>query len=182
MWSFVGLLILFFVRTRDTAWYFSWSCRLTVVVSILFMAFTIGQNLLAPRFGLIYQTHHPYQPIALAVDKEWRRNFQGPVPIIASDNMFLMASVSWYTPGRPTTSMLKGKHETPWAEDPELNQKGGVILWHIVDGRDEMPANLRERFPRAIIVAPVEEHYHSANKVMRVGVALVPPLAAKSGE
>ena len=142
---------------------------------VIFMVFTISQNVVAPRLGLTYQTHMPGQPIARAVDEEWRRHFHGQVPIVASDEMFLMASVSWYVQGRPTTCMLVGDHETPWAEDRELNQNGGVIVWHARAGHDEMPPNLRERFPQAVAVAPVEAPYHTASRVMRVGVALVPP-------
>jgi hypothetical protein len=176
LWSFIGLFMLFFLQTRESTWSFAWSGRVALAVTILFMGFTIVQNRVAPHFDLTYQTHLPGQPIAQAVDERWRQLFDSNVPIVASEDMFLTTSVCWYVKGRPASCMLTGHHETPWAEDEELNTRGGVILWDAKVDQGELPAELQKRFPRAFTTLPVDVHFHMVPNVpLRFGVAIVPP-------
>jgi 4-amino-4-deoxy-L-arabinose transferase-like glycosyltransferase len=178
LWTFVGLVLLFLLRTRGTAWHFAWAGRLALAVASLFLVFTAGYNLLAPTLaGHLSQTHFPGKPLARLVERQCRQRFGRPLPIVASGNYFMGSSVCWYVDGRPAMCMLERPGATPWARDEDLNAWGGVILWDAGRKGDALPALFRERFPGAVALSPVELPYHAAAclQPLRIGIAFVAP-------
>jgi proteasome lid subunit RPN8/RPN11 len=177
LWTFVGLVVLFFLSTRERSRSFAWSGRWALVLSALFMTFTLSQNLIAPSFGLVYQTHLPGKALAREVERNWSQFSSQPVPIVASPDYFMGSSVCWYVSGRPAMCMLEGANETPWVKDEDLNAKGGVVLWKTSHDGEEFPRQLRSRFAHARPLPAVEAPYHASSRVppLRVGIAVVPP-------
>src|SRR5262249_5186576 len=79
LWTFLGLVLLFFLQTRGTAWHFAWAGGLAVAVAGLFLVYTAGYNLLAPTLtDHVSQTHFPGNPLAQGVQREWQRYFGRP--------------------------------------------------------------------------------------------------------
>jgi hypothetical protein len=142
------------------------------------MAAFIVPNAFGPTLlGKACQSHFPGEAIAAKVAQEWSSSQSEPLTIIASDELFLGCSVSWYSEGRPATCMLVGRNETPWATDNDLNRRGGVILWHAYTGDNRLPECYQKRFPTAqsrplIVVTP---NRGSNLPPRRIGMAIVPP-------
>jgi hypothetical protein len=70
-----------------------------------------------------------------------------------------------------------------WADDDDLNQKGGMIVWERSDDNGDLPDDLRSRFPKAEVLPEILElPYKTSAKIppLRIGIAIVPPPSGKT--
>jgi 4-amino-4-deoxy-L-arabinose transferase-like glycosyltransferase len=183
LWTFAGVAVLFFVEVRPAEEKLIQARRLAVVFTTLFLVAMVTRNLLGPSLGARpTRVHFPGRPLAEQVERTWRQNYRQPIPIVASRNGFMGDSVSWYLPGRPLVFLPDSLEETPGVADRDLNTKGGIILWNVVEGED-LPKSFQGRFPTARNLEPVSVPYHAGWRLppLKVGIALVPPSSEKAG-
>jgi len=177
LWTFAGIVVLFFVETDAANWSFARSGRLALTITTLFLVVVATRNLLGPTLsGKTLRIHFPGKPLAERLEKTWQERYGQPIPIVASSDNFMGNSVAWYISGRPLLYLPYSPAETPRVGDRDLNKKGGVIVWNSVPG-DDLPASFRSRFPTAGKLEPVSIPYHAGwlLRPLRVGIALVPP-------
>lgn len=179
LWTFVGIMVLFFVEREATGWEFAKVRRLALSFTLLFLAFTVARNLLGPSIGgKPHRIHFPGRPLAERLEQTWHQRYSEPIAIIAVRDDFMGHSVSWYMPERPLIYLPQAPEETPGVDDDDLNRRGGLIIWDVREGND-MPSSFEARFPTARQIDPVSVPYHAGWRLppLQVGVAIVPPPA-----
>jgi hypothetical protein len=177
LWTFIGVVVLFFFESRPAHEGLVKAGRLAFTFTALFLTAMVVRNLLGPTLGgRASRVHFPGQPLAEQVDRSWHQRYGQPIPIVASNDGFMVDCVSWYLPGRPLVFMPDFPEETPAVAARDLNKQGGVILWDVARG-DELPESLKARFPSARKLAPLSVPYHAGRRLppLRVGIGLVPP-------
>lgn len=176
LWTFLGVFVLFFFQATVTPRRLAAAGLLALLGTAGFMAYFVVTNLNGPGFGHVAQTHLPGRAVAAQVAREWAASHAGPIPIIASDDMFLGCSVCWYSAGRPASCCLVGDNETPWATDDDLNRQGGVIVWLAWSDDPRLPEPYRNRFPtaqpRPLVEVPINRG--ATLPPRRFGIAIVP--------
>jgi hypothetical protein len=63
-----------------------------------------------------------------------------------------------------------------WSTDEDVNQKGGIILWNVLEST--VPGWVHRRFPRAEVLPEILElPYKTRAKIppLKIGMAVVPP-------
>ena len=177
LWTFMGVVVLFFAEVRPADGRLVKAGRLAFTFTAMFLAAMVARNLFGPMLGgRPTRVHFPGGPLAEQVDRIWKQRYGESIPIVVSNDGFMVDSVSWYLPGRPPVFMPDLPQETPGVTDTELNTKGGVVLWNLETG-EELSRSFRARFPSARRLEPVSIPYHLSWRLppLRVGIALVPP-------
>jgi hypothetical protein len=72
---------------------------------------------------------------------------------------------------------LPDQRGVDWTSDDDLQRRGGILLWDAARWGDDVPADLRPRYPSARPLAPVVLPYHYASRrpPARIGLALIVP-------
>jgi 4-amino-4-deoxy-L-arabinose transferase-like glycosyltransferase len=155
-----------------------------LVVAVLSVATFTGLNLLSPSLReRTARIHFPGRPLAEAVERRWAARARGPLPIVAG-NWWLAGNVSLYGTGRAAvfgSATFDGHVPDPrgvdWTNDHDLERRGAILLWDAGRWGDDVPLDLRRRYPAAEGLAPVSLPYHYARRLppARVGLALIAP-------
>jgi 4-amino-4-deoxy-L-arabinose transferase-like glycosyltransferase len=197
-WSFFGLwLLLRFQHKQDTLQIFRQTTILTVTIMLLIAS---GFAALS-YFGQQHPKHYlPMRELGVTCEQLWHSQFPTVnCPYIAGDNLGLVGHTAHAMTVRPSVIMPQGT----WADDDDLNRKGGMIVWeegtpqtvtvsplfvwHALpqhhslqynDG-DGLPAHLRRRFPEAQVLAEKPELPYKVGPktyTLKLGIAIVPPM------
>ncbi len=184
LWTFTALLVLVAVRIRADARAIELVQRHFAIILVCFIAFTIGRNVFLPSVtGKPLRIHFPGRPLADAVTQAWMRRFDQPLALVGGEP-WIAGNICAYAPQRPSLyssgvydTVRMDSRTTPWASDAELQTRGGVLVWNAAAMGDNLPAELRSRFPNAISEQPMTLPYQCRKAVppARIGVAFVPP-------
>jgi hypothetical protein len=172
-WTFFGLwLLLRFQHVQVTRRAFRQVATMSVTVMLCiaagFITLVYG--------GLDDPKHHiPMRELGAACDQLWRTHVPATrCPYIAGNNFLLFGHAAHAMSVRPSVIMPQGT----WADDGDLNQKGGLIVWERTGNENEMPEKLRQRFPKAEVLPEAPELHYKAgvkNRTLKLGIAIVPP-------
>lgn len=128
----------------------------------------------------------PNQQIATALSRIWQERYNTPLPFIAGSN-YLVTGITPYLPGkpRPIPYLNWSKTNSPWVDENELRQKGGLFIWdegfnyNWDKDSSSMDAQLnpsvRGRFPTLKLLPTLTFYRLSNNQPVSVGVAILPP-------
>jgi hypothetical protein len=171
-WIFAGLwLLLCFQQTNVPI---QKSFRQVLVLTMTIMLVIAAGFVMRSCLGQQDSKHYlPMQALGKTTEQLWYSNVPDVrCPYIAGDNFVLFGHTAHAMSVRPSVILPQGT----WANDDNLNQKGGMIVWE--DDNDGMPESLRHRFPTADVLPEAPElPYKIGNetRTLKIGVAIVPP-------
>ena len=175
-WVFIGLwLILRFQPMKEPHRFF----RKTVILMMVVVLFTAAEWSVNSYSGKFHGNYYPMRELGTTSERLWQSHASGNIPYIASDCRNLscggFAGIAAQTMSvRPSVIMPQGT----WANDDDLNRKGGMIIWERHCDDREMPEYLRQRFPEAIVLPEAPELPYNVGRetrILRIGIAIVPP-------
>lgn len=202
-WSFLGVYLLMRFRAVDTPAVFSRGLRNLFVAESLMVALILVQSICGPYLtGKHSRFHFPKREIGAICEKIWDERFEEPCPFITGD-WWLAGNAAFSMPDRPRVLFYYGNMNNPntlptgtWAEDADVNEQGGMILWEVdhngkykgekKSGREDepdyvpdyVPDYLFARFPDAEVL---NEEFTIPYKTradvppLRFRVAIIPP-------
>ena len=173
-WVFGGLwLLLRFQEIKNTSLHnFRRVIFLTFTVQIVIIAGWLLMTFYSEKqISLVY---YPMRALGTTCDQLWQTHSSNHCPYIAGDDDNLIGFVAYSMPVRPCVILPQGT----WANDNDLNQKGGMIVYERNSNEEEMPEYLRRRFPKAEVLPEKPElPYKVGNKIytLKIGIAIVAP-------
>ncbi|NQV28334.1 MAG: glycosyltransferase family 39 protein [Rhodopirellula sp.] len=177
MWSYAGVVLLFFLQlnlNRDT--FRRTLYRSAVYAGLIALVFA-GRNSVLPHVrGEASRIHFPGRQLALKVDALYRQA-TGESPAIIGGPWWEASNVAFYGDKPASVFANLDKSINPWMDDEELNRRGGVIVWTKFDGDDEYQHDIASRFPNVRFTAPLELDHQTSAQIAptRFGVAIVVP-------
>ena len=171
-WVFGGLWILLRFQTiKDSAQCLRRAIVLAAAINFVVITGWLGAFYSGKQVPYVY---YPMCELGTTFDQLWRSHSSGNCPYITGDDQYLIGFVAYSMPERPSAILSQGT----WADDNDLNQKGGMIVWERNDDDNSMPESLRHRFPTADVLPEILElPYKTSAKIppLRIGIAIVPP-------
>jgi hypothetical protein len=169
-WGFIGLWFLLRFQTKETIQRFRWAIILAIAVGSFIIAGWLVTFCSGKQVPYVY---YPMRELGATCNQLWHSKFPDNCPYIAGD-IYLIGLTAHAMPVRPSVIMPQGT----WANDDDLNCKGGMIIWEIKDGEVDMPEYLRQRFPDAKALSETLELPYKVGRqshVLRINIAIVPP-------
>jgi len=172
-WSFGGVwLLLRFQPARKPSQHFRQTVALTIVMMISIAAGFVTLFYTGKQHPMHY---FPSQALGKECHRLWHSRFPDfDCPYIAGNDHILFGHAAHFMPVRPSVLLPLGT----WANDDDLNNKGGMIVWEREGGDREMPEPLRFRFPKAEVLPETPELPYQTRKhipPLKIGIAVVPP-------
>jgi hypothetical protein len=198
LWTFAGLLLLLLLSTKEgeRAWrrtWLAWAC-----VALLSLLVVLAGNMAGGRRGKPLRIHYPGPALAAEVTRRWQQRFGFPLPIVAGD-WWLAGTVCCHAAHRPTLYASRepaafgmdpfsskgdprrfanpDARTSPWTSDDDLRRRGGVLLWDAGCYGADLPAWLRQRFPRAQPQKALSLSCAAGGPKVRIGWAMIAPAA-----
>ena len=173
-WTFTGLWLL--LRFQHMNVPIQKSFRQVLGLTSAMMLFLAAGFIIQALLGLQHSKHYlPMRELGKTAEQLWYSNVPDDhCPYIAGDNFVLFGHAAHAMSVRPSVLMPQGT----WANDDDLNRKGGMIIWEKEENNDGMPESLRHRFPSAEVQPDIMElPYKTRAKIppLRIGIAIVPP-------
>jgi hypothetical protein len=173
LWIFNGLwLLLRFQHLQEP----SRSFRRTMTVMVTFM-FVLAVGFAALSYlGLQNAKHYlPMRELGAVCEQLWRKQgFSVHCPYTVGEHFLLSGHAAHAMTARPSVIVPYGT----WANDDDLNRRGGMIVWERKTDESDMPVELRRRFPEAKVLPEAPELPYKIGRkihVLKIGVAIVPP-------
>jgi 4-amino-4-deoxy-L-arabinose transferase-like glycosyltransferase len=118
----------------------------------------------------------PGRAMAQAITQEWQTTYHTKLDYVAGSR-WIGGNIEFYSADHPAVFIEWNSQRAPWIDLAELHKKGGVFVWSLTDN-EQLPADIRQRFPRLQQVKILEfawerNQYHLAP--IRIGVAFLPP-------
>jgi 4-amino-4-deoxy-L-arabinose transferase-like glycosyltransferase len=186
LWTFTGLLVLVAVRTDTRAPALARAGWHLGLVALLFAGLTLFKDHLEPAlWNKPGRVHFPGKLLADEVARTWDQQCPRPFPIVGGEP-WLAGNIGCYARHRPSVyssgemgSLLMNPHTAPWIHDDDLRDRGGVLVWDAAARGDDLPPELRERFPTARVQPPIVLPYQCLHvlRPTRTGIAFVLPEA-----
>jgi hypothetical protein len=184
LWTFVGVWALVTFRATPDPAAVRKALRTAAVVALCVVGFVVVKQVVVPWATHRHdRPHFPGKALARAVGERWHARHAAPFAVSAGDG-WRAGLVCVYSAHRPVL-YSNGAMDVlefdgavcPWTGDDDLNRRGGVIVWDAYRHGDDLPADLRARFPRAIVEPPVVLPYEHPGITVpaRTGLALVLP-------
>jgi 4-amino-4-deoxy-L-arabinose transferase-like glycosyltransferase len=170
IWIFGGLWLLLRFQTKEAVQSFRQVVILTITTILLIAA---GFTVISYTGKLRAEFYLPARELAAECDRIWYKHYSDSPPYMAGDLM-LSSHAAHFMLVRPSVIMPQGT----WADDNDLNQKGGMIVWERIDETKDMPEHIRQRFPNAWVLPEILElPYKTRANIppLKIGVAIVPP-------
>ena len=185
LWTFAGvwLLAIFPARMNREA---------LRKVLIRWIIFVIG----IPVFAVGFQLTEPYtvrktdgrtlfpgKQLSNEVIRLWNERYDAPFEIVAGEPwragnicVYSVHRPMLYSSGMMGYMEMDAKH-TPWTNDEDFTRRGGVIVWDADLNNDQMVAILKQRFPTAEFLPPLELYFQTPvpHPPTRIGLAFLPP-------
>jgi hypothetical protein len=175
LWGSSGLwLLLRFQHSQEPVRSF----RSTMVLMVAFMFCLAAGFITLSHAGLKHPKHYiPMRELGATCERLWReQDFSVDCPYIAGNEKLVFGHAAHAMTVRPSVLMEPGT----WANDGDLNRKGGMIVWERKTDESGMPKELRRRFPDAKVLSEQPELPYkvgSTIRTLRIGVAIVSPSA-----
>lgn len=178
LYGIIAIAYLNPILTSKRMYYFA--CTL-ILFSILLFGARISSLTLFPRTES--DAFLPNKEIALALSKLWHQDHNISLPYLAGSN-YLVSSVLPYMPDKPQPYLSWSQEESPWIEEQQLNQKGGLFIWD--EGQNytwdkdsqtysTLPEGILMRFPTLHLLPHYIFYRSSDQHPIVIGVALLEP-------
>ena len=179
-WVFIGLWFLLRFQTKITLQSFRQTVALVVGLELLIIVGFIATFYMGKQSAFVY---YPMRELGATCSQIWNAQFpNNNCPYVSGiddgftgrNNCGLIGFVAYSMSDNPSALLAYGT----WANDDDLNRKGGMIIWERDNEEKEMPEELRQRFPNAEVLPEAPELPYKVGRkphVLRIGIALVPP-------
>lgn len=177
LFTFVGALLMFLFQTRIEPFRVRRVLVGSLAISASLVLVLAMSNELGPYLrGKPHRIHFPGRQLAADIQQIWSRRHRGQVPYVGGP-WWMASNAAFYLPGRPQVYGDLDATESPWVNDEQFRQQGGVILWPLDQPTGINEQKLRQRFPNMRIERPIVVPYQTDASVpqLRVGVAIVEP-------
>ncbi len=188
---FMPVLLLFCFTPRKNVWAGYQTVALGIILVSIELVFAIAQPPLAPLLTKKpLRVQFPGRQLAAEADQRWHAQSPGtPLPVVAGDR-WLADNIAFYSADRPAVLCDQGpgldrvkldEANCPWTSIAAINRNGGLLVWNVAAGGQEIPAVLRDAFPGAEDAAVLElpwQTWMDMGKV-KVGIAVVPAAGGK---
>jgi hypothetical protein len=184
LWSFVGIFILYHLRPALTDAALRRFRYVFLGFAALWVITFVGEHTFVPALtGRVTSGLFPGHAIADYVTAQWVKRYGTPLPIVGGDS-WLAENVSFYSPDRPDVYLDLDPKRSPWTNDEEFKQRGGVIIWiwHAPTDETALPYRWRTRFPGASVQPGASFAWQTSAAVppLQIAWALVPPASLGS--
>ena len=182
LWSFVGVFILFHLRPALTDAALRRFRYVFLGFAALWVITFVGNYTFVPALtGHVSRGHFPGQAIANYVTTQWVRRYGTPLPIVGGDT-WLADNVGFYSPDRPDVYAELDPRKSPWTNDEEFKQRGGIIIWYALTYETALPYRWRTRFPGAAVQPGASFAWQTSAAVppVQIAWAIVPPASLGS--
>lgn len=125
----------------------------------------------------------PNKEIAFSLSKLWQELYHTPLPFLAGSH-YLVTGVIPYMPEHPIPYLSWDAEDSPWINEKELHQRGGLFIWDAggfytwdkqSKAHTNLPASVLKRFPTLKINSNFIFYRLSDNQPVVIGVAILPP-------
>jgi hypothetical protein len=182
LWSFVGVFILYHLQPALTDAALRRFRYVFLGFAALWVITFVGNYTFVPALtGHVRRGHLPGQAIADYVTTQWVRRYGTPLPIVGGDR-WLANNVGFYSPDRPDVYADLDPRKSPWTNDEEFKQRGGIIIWHALTYETALPYRWRTRFPGAAVQPGASFAWQTSAAVppVQIAWAIVPPASLGS--
>ena len=176
MFTFLGVLLFTWFEAKPDEAFLRRAIYTSVVVG---MAFAIGlacRNLFGGSLrNRPLRVDFPGKRLAMQVERIWSDRKDAPLKHVGG-NAWVAANVSVYHPLRPSVFAELDENLSPWVDDQAWRRDGGVVLWDVEQFGDIYARRVRERFPSAEFLPPLELAWEKMphRSPLRIGIAVVP--------
>ncbi|TWT57837.1 hypothetical protein KOR42_12040 [Thalassoglobus neptunius] len=177
IWTFTGLALLSSVQIQGSLVEFQKVCRRCVLAGGIAIIALLGRNLVVPHFrDHGSRVHFPGKALATVARDAYEAEV-GEAPKVIGGPWWDAANVAVLGDQRATVFANLDPSISPWASDQFLKENGGVIVWQPKLIRGSYAAEVRERFPKAIFIDPVELDWETPAKLEPIlfQIAIVKP-------
>lgn len=181
LFIFFGLFLMVLVQPQLTREHIGKTVRnIVMAFSLSVMALII-----ATRLGPPWMTHEskhaifPGKEIAVWLTEQWRARYHRPLAYVAGEH-WLSGSVAFYSKDQPTAYFYWNPSISFWIDETDVKKQGALFIWNAQKYGEQLPAELRARFPRIETVlvkafpAPVPALLNPVPPTL-LGVAFLPP-------
>ena len=163
-WPFFGIWLLLNLQTVEHKTAIRRSMSIAIAFEIFLICCFIAQSHISPYLqGTPRRFHFPMNELGAACDKIWSEHSAIPCPYVGGDwwiagnavmKMKDQPSLLFYWSGIEDT---KYPPTGPWANDADLNENGGLILWNVPEETTlvspaSAPEYVLRRYPKAKIL------------------------------
>jgi len=147
----------------------------TIAIQAIFLGVLFGQAVLEPYWKTKHtRIHYPAREVARHLAGVWTAETGTDLAYVAGD-MWSVANVTLYAPGRPSMFYLHSQTLSPWIDITDVQDKGLMIVWR---GDSEQPINeIRAYYPEAKRDGFETFAYHGNGSIPDVTVnwSIIPP-------
>ena len=176
MWTYFSLMVQVILGNSCNNRECRWIILYSVAFSFLFAIAYAVRNEAGPYInGRPSRIHFPGRELARSIETSWEREYREELTLIGGD-WWLAGNAAFYSKWRPTVYAEMDSKISPWANDDEFKQKGGVIVWQKSETGEKIASDWLKRFPDARIESPLQLSYHTLGKsfTVEIGVATIP--------
>ena len=126
-------------------------------------------------------TYLPNQEIAKTVTNIWHNRYNSKLEYVAGDH-YLTAFISAYSNDKPTPYMSFSKIESPWINEEQMRQKGGILAWradkYTAKDIEKTIEDIKIKFPNVenLGIFKFKKKTSLATKPVKILVAVVPKI------
>ena len=183
LWTFAGLMLVFFLELRPAAALWRRVYWGSAVACGVFAAALAGRCIGATVVGHEHRETFPGRALARQVEAVWERNVGGQLPVAAGEE-WLAGNVAFYGQSNAAVYAVsendassRCSQRCPWMDDGRFNRCGGVVVWNAEV--ENLSATVRERFPnvRCMDVLTIASERPSRLPPVQVAIAVIAPAA-----
>jgi 4-amino-4-deoxy-L-arabinose transferase-like glycosyltransferase len=148
---------------------------MSAVVGLVLVVGLATRNQWGTRIsGRPLRVDFPGERLARRVETLWSDRTESPLRHVGGD-WWIAGNINVYHPARPSVFVGLNARYSPWVDDRMLMRNGGVLVWDPKHVEDDFERELRERFPDAEILDPIELAWNKAPELepLRVSVAII---------
>lgn len=148
---------------------------MSAVVGLVFVAGLAARNQFGSRLtGRALRVDFPGEKLAGRVETLWAARTEAPLKHVGGD-WWMAGNINVYHPARPSVYVGLNAAYSPWVNERILLSEGGVLVWDPKRVEQDFERELRERFPTAEVLDPIELAWGNTPELepLRVGVAII---------
>jgi len=170
LFSLAGILLLAYLQPRITRQ------RLAVFVSLLGILLSlalVGYSLAFIRGKATSSANFPGKTLAATLTQAWHQQYHQPLAYVAGSR-WLSGNLAFYSKDHPHVYINWSQRLSPWINEAELEQKGGIFIWEI---DKPIPEVVLKRFPRLSKVQMMQLKWLRNKNLppIQIMVAYLPP-------
>jgi hypothetical protein len=140
LFSLCGLLLMAYLRPRITrARFYSF----LGLFAALFTLALVGYALAFTQSKETSSANFPGAELAKTLTADWQQSFHQPLSYVAGSR-WLSGNLAFYSADHPRVYINWNQKLSPWIQETELRQKGGIFIW---EKNEIIPEDLAKRFP-----------------------------------